>query len=87
MIVKFKTGAPSYGLGYLEGDIADLKKVKTRVLTTLLDAQGNPRGQDWRDQEIDIDLLVEKGICVQASEDEISKYKEAIKAEAAAKAK
>jgi hypothetical protein len=87
MFVKFKTGASAYGLGYLEGEVAEIKTVKTRVLTTLTDANGNVRGQDWRDQDITADLLVEKGVCIQATENEVTEYKQKLKAEAEATAK
>jgi hypothetical protein len=87
MFVKFKTGASAYGLGYLEGEVAEIKTVKTRVLTTLTDANGNVRGQDWRDQDITADLLVEKGVCIQATENEVTEYKQKLKAEAEAAAK
>ena len=87
MFVKFKTGASAYGLGYLEGEVAEIKTVKSRVLTTLTDANGNVRGQDWRDQDITADLLVEKGVCIQATENETADYKQRLKAEAEAAAK
>jgi hypothetical protein len=87
MFVKFKTGASAYGLGYLEGEVAEIKTVKTRVLTTLVDANGNVRGQDWKDQDITADLLVEKGVCIQATENEVTEYKQKLKAEAEATAK
>ena len=86
MFVKFKTGASAYGLGYVDGEVAEIKTVKTRVLTTLQDQAGNVRGQDWRDQEYTSDELCAAGVCVQATEDEANKHKEKIKAEAAAKA-
>lgn len=76
MIVKFKTGASAYGLGYTAGEVAKIEEVKTRVLTTLVDAKNNPIGQDWRDQVFTAEDLIEKGICVQASAEETTLYKE-----------
>lgn len=74
MIVKFKAGAAAYGLGYVEKEVADISKVTARVLTTLVDANGNPKGMDWRDKKLDVDDLIAKGICVPASKEEIEKF-------------
>lgn len=87
MIVKFKTGASAYGLGYVEGEVAELDKLKARVLTTLVDTQGNVRGQDWRDKDVDVEDLLAKGVCVPATKDEIDAYQAKIKAEKAEAAK
>jgi len=70
MKVKFPNGGAGYGLGYVPGEVADLgKKINARILTTLIDANGNPRGQEWRDHELDLDELIEKGVCVAVQEE------------------
>mgnify|MGYP000066523320 CR=1 FL=1 len=79
MLVKFKSIASSYGLGYVENEVVELdaqKQFKVNHMVTLVDQKNNPVGQKWSNREYSLQDLLERGVCV-AAERESKAYREA----------
>ena len=85
---KFKAGAAGYGLGYVDGEVAEIDDAKGIDATALVPEVDSDGKQTFRmivaKKNYKPAFLMEAGILLPANSDDVAKYKAKLAEEAAA---
>lgn len=83
MIVKFKTGGAHLGLGYVPGEVVELKEnIQVSLLAHRI-VNGQVRGMVPKNTTITLEKLIQDGVVVQSNDAELKAWNKKVQEQTA----